>query len=183
MAPLSDEQLLRATARGDEAAFASLYGRHLPAVLAFFRRRVPESDVAFDLAAETFAAVVLAAPRWRGDGSAVAWLFGIARNKLRESLRAGRVEDDARRRLGMEPVPLDHGGLDAVEDHAVAGAAALEAALAALPPATRDALLARVVEERAYEEIAGLLRCSEQVVRQRVSRGLRTLRTTLEDPR
>jgi RNA polymerase sigma-70 factor (ECF subfamily) len=33
-----------------------------------------------------------------------------------------------------------------------------------------------VIEERSYREIAGRLRCSEAVVRQRVSRGLRRLR-------
>jgi RNA polymerase sigma-70 factor (ECF subfamily) len=50
-----------------------------------------------------------------------------------------------------------------------------------LPEATRQALVARVLDEREYAEIAAELACSEQVVRQRVHRGLRALRTKLEE--
>ena len=52
-------------------------------------------------------------------------------------------------------------------------------ALAGLPEEQRRAIHARVVHDREYAEIAGELRCSEAVVRQRVSRGLRTLRARL----
>jgi RNA polymerase sigma-70 factor (ECF subfamily) len=44
-------------------------------------------------------------------------------------------------------------------------------------------LLERVVAERPYAEIAAELRCSELVVRQRVSRGLKRLRSEMEEPR
>jgi DNA-directed RNA polymerase specialized sigma24 family protein len=42
-------------------------------------------------------------------------------------------------------------------------------------------LLGNVVDERPYEQIASELRCSESVVRQRVSRALRTLRSQMEE--
>jgi RNA polymerase sigma-70 factor (ECF subfamily) len=48
-----------------------------------------------------------------------------------------------------------------------------------VPAEQWEALVARVIEEREYSEIASSLRCSEMVVRQRVSRGLRTLRRRL----
>jgi len=50
------------------------------------------------------------------------------------------------------------------------------------PPAERDAVLARVVQDRPYAEIADEMRCSELLVRQRVSRGLRALRAQIEEP-
>jgi DNA-directed RNA polymerase specialized sigma24 family protein len=53
--------------------------------------------------------------------------------------------------------------------------------LAELPAEQREAITARVVDERPYEEIAASLRCSEAVVRQRVHRGLRRLRQRLEE--
>jgi RNA polymerase sigma-70 factor (ECF subfamily) len=59
--------------------------------------------------------------------------------------------------------------------------ARLGAAVRALPPGQRDAVLARVVEERPYGEIAATMACSEMVVRQRVSRGLRNLRSQIEE--
>jgi RNA polymerase sigma-70 factor (ECF subfamily) len=176
-----DRELLRRIARGDEHAFGAFYRAHLDAVVAFLRRRVPEPELAFDLAAETFAAVALTAGSYAGDGPPVAWLFGIARNKLRESLRRGRVEDEARRALGLEPIALEDEALARVEERAAAGGPALERLMADLPAQTRQALLARVVHERGYDEIAAEMRCSQQVVRQRVHRGLARLRAGLED--
>jgi RNA polymerase sigma factor (sigma-70 family) len=174
-----DAELLRRIAGGDDEAFARFYRRHLDGVLAFLRRRVHEPELAFDLAAETFAAAIAGAGAWRGEGEPAAWLYGIARNKLLASLRSGRVEDAARRRLRLEPVVLDDADLAAVEERADAGRTALAARLDALPEPTRRALVARVVDEREYGDIAAELACSEQVVRQRVHRGLRTLRTEL----
>jgi len=178
----SDEaDLLRRIAAGDDDAFSLFYREHLDAVVAFFARRVGDRELAFDLTAETFAAVVVSAGTYVGDGPGVAWLFGIARNKLRESLRRDRVADAARRRLGMEPLVLDDDALERVEERADSGEGALARAFAALPEATRSALLARLVEEQDYGEIATRLQCSEQVVRQRVHRGLKTLRANLRE--
>jgi RNA polymerase sigma factor (sigma-70 family) len=177
----SDEQLLAAIGRGDDEAFALFYRRHLDPVVAFLRRRVPAPEQAFDLAAETFAVVALRPGDFRGEGPAVGWLYGIARNVLRSSLRRGRIEDAARRRLGVEPTPLTDADLTAVEERAAAGAAPLQAALDELPEPTRRALLARVVDERDYEQIAAELGCSEHVVRQRVHRGLARLRSRLKE--
>ncbi|CAA9498672.1 MAG: hypothetical protein AVDCRST_MAG53-2278 [uncultured Solirubrobacteraceae bacterium] len=50
-----------------------------------------------------------------------------------------------------------------------------------LPQGQRHAVWARVVEEREYVDIARELRCSQSVVRKRVSRGLQGLRTQLEE--
>jgi RNA polymerase sigma factor (sigma-70 family) len=173
--------LLRRVAAGDEDAFSAFYREHLDAVVAFFARRVGDRELAFDLTAETFAAVVVSAGSYNGDAPPVAWLFGIARNKLRESLRRDRVQDAARRRLGMEPITLDDAALERVEERAGGGDGALQQALAELPQDTREALLARLVEEQSYGEIAARLSCSEQVVRQRVHRGLKTLRANLRE--
>jgi RNA polymerase sigma factor (sigma-70 family) len=173
--------LLRRIAAGEEDAFSAFYREHLDAVVAFFARRVGDRELAFDLTAETFAAVVVGAGSYGEDAPPVAWLFGIARNKLRESLRRERVADAARRRLGMQPIALDDAALARVEERTGSGDGALRQALAELPQDTRKALLARLVEEREYGEIAARLQCSEQVVRQRVHRGLKTLRANLRE--
>jgi len=177
----SDESLLKAAAAGDSYAFALFYRRYVNELVAYFRRRVPTPEQAFDLTAETFAIVALSPGEFRGDGPAVAWLFGIARNVLRSSLRRRRIEDAARRRLGAEPTPMTDADLQAVEDRAAAGQRGLDAALETLPDPMRRALLARVVEEREYSDIASELECSEQLVRQRVRRGLARLRAQVKE--
>ena len=177
-----DDALLAATAAGDSEAFAVFYRCHRDLVIAYLRSRVREPEQAFDLAAEAFAAAVIGAARYQPQGApAAAWLLGIARNKLLESLRRGRVEDRARRELRFARVELDDTDLAAVEARASAGGLELDALLAELPDDQREALLARVVDERDYADIATDLNCSEQVVRQRVSRGLRRLRARMEE--
>ncbi|WP_051471148.1 RNA polymerase sigma factor [Patulibacter minatonensis] len=180
--PVDDDELRRRAAQGDDDAFAAFYRRHLPVVIGFHLRRTGRPEFAFDLAAETFAAVIVALPTFRpGDGSAVAWLFGIAHNKLRHSLRRGRVEAEARQRLRHEPIVLEDDALARIEDLGTQTTEHdLRAALADLPDDQRDLLLARVVDERPYAELARELACSEAVVRQRVHRGLRLLRSRLE---
>jgi RNA polymerase sigma factor (sigma-70 family) len=177
-----DDDLLASFAGGDPEAFVAFYQRHLRAVLGFFLRRTGDPELTADLTAEVFAAALLAAARYRpGEQPALAWLYGIAAHKLADSRRRGRVEDAARRRLALEPLAIDDADLARVEEIADPGAA--EAAVLTLPPAQRDAVLARVVEERPYAEIADEMQCSELLVRQRVSRGLRALRAQIQEPR
>jgi RNA polymerase sigma-70 factor (ECF subfamily) len=59
----------------------------------------------------------------------------------------------------------------------------LAAALGALRPEEREAVLRRVVADEPYPLIAQQIGCSEQVARKRVSRGLATLRRRLDEQR
>jgi RNA polymerase sigma factor (sigma-70 family) len=176
----TDLGLVAAIARRDESAFASLYERYLPLVLRWCLRQTGNRELAADLSAEVFAASLIAACRYRGDNDDVpAWLLGIARNKLRESRRRGRIEDRARRRMRVEPDQLTSDDLERVIELASIDVVALEALIDALPEDLRRPLLDRVVQERPYAEIAAELRCSELLVRQRVSRGLKRLRSEM----
>jgi RNA polymerase sigma-70 factor (ECF subfamily) len=182
MAESNHAELVARMARGDDDAFAALYRIYLPLVLRWSVRAIGDRELAADLTAEVFAAALLASRRYRPEaGPVAAWLVGIANNKLRESRRKRRVEDSARRRLGLEPVALTDTDLERV-DELVGMNERLDALLAELPAQQREAVVARVIEERSYEEIAAELQCSPSVIRQRVSRGLRSLRSELEEP-
>ena len=176
---MDDDALLAAT-RHDPEAFGAFYRRHERAVFAYFRRRVAGPELAADLTAETFAAALASAHRFRRRREpASAWLFGIARNTLGRSLERRRVEDRARRRLGMPRLELDDEQLEALDR--VAGDAHVDDLLDRLPRDEAVAVRARIVDEDPYPEIATRLRCSEQVVRKRVSRGLARLRAAEEE--
>jgi RNA polymerase sigma factor (sigma-70 family) len=171
----SDEELLSACRR-EPAAFGVFYDRHEERLLRYFLGRVGDAEVAADLTAETFAAALAGAHRFRArKGPAVAWLFGIARNTLAASRRRGRVEARARRRVGARPIVLTDEVLERID--ALSGTA-LEL-VEELPAEQRAAVRARIVDDREYADIAKDLRCSEQVVRKRVSRGLARLRDRL----
>ncbi len=163
---------------GDAEAFGAFYRRHAPVLIGWLRKRTGQAELAADLAAETFARAL----RGRGTfdssrGDARAWLFGIARNVLARSLETGRVEDETRRRLGMEPISLDDQALRAIDE--AAGPAL--ASLARLPDEQAAAITGRVLGDHAYEDLAAALGCSESVIRKRVSRGLGSLRQSLEE--
>jgi RNA polymerase sigma factor (sigma-70 family) len=172
-----DEGLLAAT-RSEPAAFGAFYRRHEDRILSYFLSRVGDPEVAADLTAETFAAALSSAHRFRPrKAPAAAWLFGIARNKLAMSRRQGRVEARARRRLRMAPLVLT--------DESIERIGALDRTVLTLveelPGDQQEAVRARVVDELDYADIAMDLRCSEAVVRKRVSRGLGTLRARMEE--
>jgi RNA polymerase sigma factor (sigma-70 family) len=174
----SDDRLL-ALAAEDAAAFSAFYRRYEPAMLAYFARRVGDPELAADLTAEMFAAGLVSCGRYRpGKVPAQVWLFAIAQHKLANSRRRGRVDDRARRRLGMAPVALEDEDLERIDRLAGRSDIAMQA-LAGLPADQREAVLARIVEERDYREMARDLRCSESVARKRVSRGLAQLRDQL----
>lgn len=177
---MDDAELIAATARGDADAFAVLYRRHLPRVVAFALRATGDPEVAADLAGEVFAAALAACARYQPQrDSAAPWLLGIAQNKLRESWRRGRVENATRLRLQMAALPLQDGDLERVEELAALGDLDVGTVIDLLPAHERDAVRARVLDERDYRDIAGELECSESVVRQRVSRGLARARRRL----
>ena len=155
----------------DPDAFTALYREHAPGLLGWLARRTRDPEAAADLCAETFAAALLGADRYDPDrGPAVAWLYGIARNQLATAARRGAVEDRARRKLGMTPIELSDLAIERIE------ALAADQRLAALPPDQRDAVRARVLDDRDYTDIAAEWRTSESVIRKRVSRGLAGLR-------
>lgn len=168
----------------DPETFGAFYDRFEEEVLGFFYRATRRADLAADLTAETFAAALVSARSFDPEvGPARGWLFGIARHQLADAWERQRVEDRARRRLGLEPLALTDEAIDRIEQlGGGTGLTALEL-MERLPEDQRMAVRGRVVEERDYADLAASLACSESVVRKRVSRGLRAIRRRLEDPR
>lgn len=176
-------RLLAQTAAGDAEAFGLFYDTFEDELLRFFGRATGRGDLAADLTAETFAAALESAGGYRPElGVARAWLYGIARHVLHDAWERGRVDDEARRRLRMQALVLTDDAVDSIERMIEAHGDAV-GALEDLPVDQRAAIEGRVLEDRAYSELAVSLECSESVVRQRVSRGLRSLRARLEGSR
>jgi RNA polymerase sigma-70 factor (ECF subfamily) len=174
--------LLAAVAQEPEA-FGVFYRRHVDAVLAYLLSRTRQPELAADLCAEVFAAALERSDRFdERRGPARAWLFAMAGSRLIDAIRRGQVEDRARRRLGIPPRALTDRDLERIEELIdVSRGLDAQQLVADLPPEQREAVLARVVHEREYGDIAAELKVSDAVVRQRVSRGLAGLRARLEE--
>jgi RNA polymerase sigma factor (sigma-70 family) len=152
-----------------------LYVGHARRIAGYLMRATGNAEVAADLTAETFAAALLARDRYRSDmGAPTTWLYAIAANKLKDWRRRGYAEDRARRRLRIERPALSED--DVAEFARLADEVTANALLEELPADQRTALRARVLDDRAYGEIAVAEGVSEAAIRQRVSRALASLR-------
>src|SRR5215211_1754919 len=174
----TDAQLLRA-AQSDPQAFREFYERYAVWVHSWFQRQTGSDSVALDLTAETFAQAWHASKRFKdlADGSGAPWLFGIARNLLRQYHKHNRIETAARERLGMPAAWAECEDYEAVDERMVASSLAplLRVAVRALPAEQQKALELRIVQQLDYEEVAGALGCTQNAARLRVSRALRAL--------
>jgi RNA polymerase sigma-70 factor (ECF subfamily) len=127
---------------------------------------------------ETMLAAYAQMGSWRGEGTVRAWLFGIARRQC-----ARRYELGVREQRRLRVVP--HAGVESpaispeLSVEAMRQARAVRAALAALKPSEREALILHYQGELSFREIAELCGIDEAAARKRASRGLARLRKTL----
>ena len=164
----------------DADDIADLYARHARQLVAFFARRTYDPDVAVELMAETFAAVVAGRARFRGSGdeAAAAWLYGdrpqpadrLAAPRPRRAQGAVAARPGAAAALRRRARAHRRAGR-----HGRSCAPRSPISSRALAPDHRAVLQLRVVQEVSYEDIAARLGISEQTVRARVSRALRAL--------
>lgn len=175
---LTDDELLTRTEDGREA-FGVFYERHAGAVLRLLARATGDGQLAYDLTAEVFLAAWVARKRYRpGEAPARAWLFGIARNKLAASRKRLALDLSTVRALQVELPTLSDRALEELERVVGAEQDIYVEELERLSPGEREAIRARVLEGRRYDEIAGAAGASEDAIRQRVSRGLAKLSRT-----
>jgi RNA polymerase sigma factor (sigma-70 family) len=176
------EATLLASAQ-DAEAFKDFYVANVQRVLVFFTRRTLNAEVALDLTGDTFAIALQRRCQFRGgsDAEAEGWLFAIARSQLAHYWRRGMAERRALELVGLDPPCAALSDLERIEE--LAGLPELRcrirAAIAGLHPQQAYAVIQRVVEERGYAELAAELGVSQDVVRARVSRGLRALAATV----
>jgi RNA polymerase sigma-70 factor (ECF subfamily) len=179
---ISDAEALRRLRRDPEAIVA-LYDRYVARLVAALASASGDRELAFDLAQETFARVLEAGHRvqLQSDGSVWPWLWTVALNLLRDSRRRDAVERRARVRLGIASVPYDEQAVDELISRVTAAERREEVheALAELPDDQREAIAGRLFLTEDYAGLSALTGTTEQVLRARVSRGLRALRLRL----
>jgi RNA polymerase sigma factor (sigma-70 family) len=172
--------------RLDDQQLAAAYRRDARRLLIWLTRRTYDGQLAVDLVGETYARAWASRARFAGDPddaeALAAWTYGIARHVLADTLRRGRSERAALQRLHVEPPQLAPDEITRLEELAELGTlrATLAVALEDLSPEQRDAVRLRIVDELGYPAIARRLGISEDAVRARVSRGLRTLAAAME---
>jgi RNA polymerase sigma-70 factor, ECF subfamily len=175
-----DAELIRATARGDEAAFASLYDRFSPILFGLLLRILHSRAEAEDVLQEVFLQVWQQARAFDSTrGRAFTWMVTLARSRAIDRLRAVDSRDRAARR-SVEDAPPTVNFEDA-SDEAVRAerAEAVRGALAELPEEQQQVLLLAYLGGMSQTEIAEAKNQPLGTVKTRTRAGLKKLSEVL----
>jgi RNA polymerase sigma-70 factor (ECF subfamily) len=178
-----DEELMLAYAGGDARAFETLYSRHKGPVFRYVLRSVKSRAEADELFQDVWMRAIEARARWRPEAKFTTWLYTIAHHRLIDHWRA----------KGLAMVSLDDE--DAKVDEPRAGPASeparlaeaadtarrLEAAIAALPLAQREAFLLHHEGDMTAGEIAAATGTNEEAAKSRLRYAMNKLREALGD--
>jgi RNA polymerase sigma factor (sigma-70 family) len=168
---ISDQQLLRAYAeRRSEAAFAELVRRHIDLVHSAAFRMLNDLHLAKDVTQGVFVALAKDAGKLMDHPVLSGWLHRTARNIAAQIIRTEtRRRTRERKASTMYESPETDASWKEIAPH-------LDAALADLSEADRDALLLRYYENKSANHMAAILGISAEAAQKRVSRAVGRLR-------
>jgi len=168
------------TVAGDLRAYDLLVIKYQRRIERLIGRMVRDTDLVQDIAQETFLRAFRALHQFRGDAQFYTWLYRIAVNTAKKFLMdlkrdpviyegAMRADDDENEtsRIGQELTN------DETPETVLAAqeiAAAVNAAMEALPDDLRQAVTLREIEGLSYEEISTVMACPIGTVRSRIFR-------------
>jgi RNA polymerase sigma-70 factor, ECF subfamily len=142
---------------GDEDAFHLIFNRYGRPVLSFIHNFVYDRELAEELAQETFVRAHRSLGGLKDDLRLSTWLFGIARNVVREAARQARKDD---MKVGLdEPESLRLESKGVLPEGALLDAELTEAirkALVALDDDKRIVFSLKIFHEKSYEEISAI---------------------------
>ncbi|HOS43910.1 MAG TPA: sigma-70 family RNA polymerase sigma factor [Armatimonadota bacterium] len=167
--PETDMVLVGRVRRGDLNAYGAIIARHQGRLHAAARHLLGEEEAARDAVQETFIEAYRHLDQLRDPSRLGSWLYGILRHRAFAWLASRRptVSWDEE---GAEEWYRADGPEERMDPTAL---------LARLPDDDRDVLAARYLLELSYDEIAALLKISNQAARVRVCRAKGRLRALL----
>jgi RNA polymerase sigma-70 factor (ECF subfamily) len=176
----TDLQLVERTVAGDQRAYELLVLKYQRRIERLIARMVRDTDLVQDIAQETFLRAYRALHQFRGEAQFYTWLYRIAVNTAKkalldmkrnpvvtESALQTSDDEDETSRPGNEPINEE------TPETVLAAqeiAAAVNAAMDALPEDLRQAVTLREIEGLSYEEIATVMGCPIGTVRSRIFR-------------
>ena len=178
-----DRHWLERIRAGDEAAFESLFREHYHGLCVFAARLVRSDALAEELVQDVLLRVWQQRERLEVTGTIAAYLYGATRNQALGHLRHERVERKWRERPDAGRPLAGSSGLGQADEAARAAelAAAIERAVAGLPPRCREAYLLRRQHHLSYAEIARVMSIAPKTVEIQIGAALKALRKSLSD--
>jgi len=186
-APESDEGLMLAYARGDVAAFETLYGRHKGGVYRYFVRSLRESGLADELFQDVWSNLIKARATYTVEAKFSTWLYRMAHNRLIDHYRRAQVvqfvpiEGDEEEGAGEDAWPAAEDPGPEVQVASRQAAAQLRRLVEGLPPAQREAFLLQAEGGLSLEAIAEATGTGRETVKSRLRYAFDKLRAGMKD--
>jgi RNA polymerase sigma factor (sigma-70 family) len=174
---IAERKQLAAWSQGDRAAGQALVVKYHEPITRFFRSKAPGQ--AEDLTQRTFLALAEAMGRYSGQATVRAFLYGIARNVLKEFIRSKTV--GSRREVDMATQSVaDWSPGVATQATARAETRLLLAALQRLPTDFQTLLELYYWEELPLEELGAVFEVPVGTVKSRLHRARQLLRQAVQ---
>lgn len=164
-----------------------LFQRYYRPVVSFFMKRGFSSEESRDLAQETFLRVFNKWDSFRGESSVETWLFQIAANLYKNTLRSLQTQKRDAQEVSTESVEAVVVELRSKEGDPLRAmlteerSQRLRVALEDLPPQMRQAVFLRVDGDMKYREIADEMHVSIETVKAHLYQARQHLRDRLAD--
>jgi len=169
---ISDHDLLKQMRRGDEEAFISLYRRRQGGVYRFALQMSGSESIAEDVTQEVFFLLMREAESYDATrGTLTAFLYGVARNLLRQRLdkesRFVTMLDEELQERGEAFLSASDPLAELTRNESVER---LRQAILALPASYREIVVLCDLHELSYVEAAQAAHCAVGTVRSRLHR-------------
>ena len=171
--PNSTDALVERCLAGDQLAWDQIVRMHWRKVFNLAYKFVGRHDEAEDLTQDIFLKIFKALHTFDRRANFQTWLISISRNLCIDHYRSVRKERETMARdvdaSQLTPVSRERGPHGQLEQTDLRELVRL--ALAELPPALRQAVVLRDLQEFSYQEIADKLDLPEGTVKSRINRG------------
>ena len=175
-----DAELIARIRAGEERAFTELFHRHYRALRIYAERVHGTSGTSEEIVQQVFYRIWINRERLVVTGSIAGYLYAAVRNyALNQRERAKSEEQWQRRRadeLDREPAHADQADEEVIASEL---AAALDQAVAKLPPRCRQAFILRRQHHLSYAEIAATMGIAPKTVEIQIGNALKALRRDL----
>jgi RNA polymerase sigma-70 factor (ECF subfamily) len=175
----SDEDLMRAYAAGDVAAFEALYGRHRLKLYRYLLRRLRDNALADELFQDVWQRVIAARVGWTQEAGFATWLYTIAHHRLGDHWRARKHRPPAPGDADLRTARLADPDTPERVLSEFERRRELQLALDALPEEQREVLLLRLEQELTLEEIGDVTGVGRETVKSRLRYAMDKLRMRL----
>jgi RNA polymerase sigma-70 factor (ECF subfamily) len=177
----NDFEVIEACRRGDQDAFRALFETYQDKVYSIALRYSGERAAALDIAQDVFVKLLSSLKDFRGDAGFESWLYRLVVNRCLDHHRRSR-----RIRLLMEDVLHLFTSSRETALHnllRIEIEAQVQRGIAKLAPEQRMVVVLRYTEGLSYEEIAGILGCSQGTIASRLNRAHKILEKRLANLR